>query len=58
MLKGKFALVTGSTSGIGLGVANALAEAGVSVKLNGFGAADQIETLRAELARRTGVQDG
>jgi len=56
MLKGKFALVTGSTSGIGLGVANTLAEAGVSVMLNGFGAADQIETLRAELARRTGVQ--
>jgi 3-hydroxybutyrate dehydrogenase len=56
MLQGKFALVTGSTSGIGLGVATALAEAGVSVMLNGFGAADQIERLRAELAQRTGVQ--
>ena len=56
MLQGKFALVTGSTSGIGLGVANALAEAGVSVMLNGFGAADQIERLRADLVRRTGVQ--
>ena len=56
MLKGKFALVILFIIFIGLGVANALAEAGVSVMLNGFGAADQIETLRAELARRTGVQ--
>jgi 3-hydroxybutyrate dehydrogenase len=56
MLQGKFALVTGSTCGIGLGVATALAEAGVSVMLNGFGAADQIERLRAELGQRTGVQ--
>ena len=58
MLKGKFALVTGTTSGSGLGVANVRGEAGVSVMLNGFGAADQIEQLSAELARRTGVQDG
>jgi 3-hydroxybutyrate dehydrogenase len=56
MLRGKYALVTGSTTGIGLGVASALAEAGVSVMLNGFGAADRIERLRAGLAQRTGVQ--
>lgn len=56
MLKGKSAIVTGSTSGIGLGIATGLAEAGVNVLLNGFGDAQQIEALRAELARRTGVQ--
>ncbi len=37
MLKGKTALVTGSTSGIGLGVAEALAQRGANVVLNGFG---------------------
>lgn len=37
MLSGKIALVTGSTSGIGLGVAKALAEAGSNIILNGFG---------------------
>ncbi|TDU26465.1 3-hydroxybutyrate dehydrogenase [Panacagrimonas perspica] len=56
MLKGKTALVTGSTSGIGLGIASGLAEAGLNVVLNGFGDAQQIETLRAGLAQRTGVQ--
>ena len=37
MLKGKTALVTGSTSGIGLGIAQALARQGANVVLNGFG---------------------
>lgn len=37
MLSNKIALVTGSTSGIGLGVAKALAEAGSNIILNGFG---------------------
>jgi len=55
-LKGKVAVVTGSTSGIGLGIANALAAAGCKVVLNGFGDAAAIENTRAELARDTGVK--
>jgi 3-hydroxybutyrate dehydrogenase len=50
MLRGKSAVVTGSTSGIGLGIARALAAQGANVMLNGFGDAEQIERLRAELA--------
>ena len=50
MLKGKTALVTGSTSGIGLGVAEALAEARCNIVINGFGDAAEIERLRARLA--------
>jgi 3-hydroxybutyrate dehydrogenase len=48
-LKGKTALITGSTSGIGLGVANALAAEGVNVVLNGFGDANEIEKIRATI---------
>jgi 3-hydroxybutyrate dehydrogenase len=50
MLKGKTAIVTGSTSGIGLGIARALADQGANVMLNGFGDAGAIEDLRRELA--------
>ena len=53
MLQGKTAIVTGSTSGIGLGIAEALARAGANVVLNGFGDAVQIERTRAELAQRS-----
>ena len=56
MLKGKTALVTGSTSGIGLGIARALGGAGANLMLNGFGDAAQIETLRAGLAKEFGVK--
>jgi 3-hydroxybutyrate dehydrogenase len=55
-LQGKVALVTGSTSGIGLGIARALAAAGADVMLNGFGDAAQIEALRSELAASYGVK--
>jgi 3-hydroxybutyrate dehydrogenase len=55
MLKGKIALITGSTSGIGLGYARALAGAGANVVLNGFGDAAEIETLRAGLEKDHGV---
>jgi 3-hydroxybutyrate dehydrogenase len=54
-LKGRSAIVTGSTSGIGLGIAKTLADAGVNVMLNGFGAADAIARLRDELETTHGV---
>ena len=56
MLKGKVAVVTGSTSGIGLGIASALAQQGADIVLNGFGDAADIEKLRAGLASQYGVQ--
>jgi len=56
MLKGKSALVTGSTSGIGLGMAQALAAQGANVMLNGFGREDEIAGLRARLERDHGVE--
>ena len=55
MFKGRTALVTGSTSGIGRGIAEQLAAQGAHVVLNGFGDPADIETLRAELAERHGV---
>jgi len=55
-LKGKHALVTGSTSGIGLGIAEGLAKAGVNLVLNGFGDKNDIEALRMRLATDYGVQ--
>ena len=58
MLNGKTAIVTGSTSGIGLGIARALGGAGANLMLNGFGDAAQIETLRAGLAREFSVKVG
>jgi 3-hydroxybutyrate dehydrogenase len=48
MLTGKRALVTGSTSGIGLGIARALAKAGARVMINGFGEAAAIAELKKE----------
>ncbi|HQT99185.1 MAG TPA: 3-hydroxybutyrate dehydrogenase [Acidimicrobiales bacterium] len=54
-LTAKTALVTGSTSGIGLGVARALAGEGANVVLNGFGDPDEIEALRQEIASTYGV---
>lgn len=56
MLSGKTALVTGSTSGIGLGIARALAEQGANVLFNGFGDAKEIEALHTGVAAEFGVQ--
>lgn len=56
MSERKAALVTGSTSGIGLGVATAFAKAGMNVTLNGLGDPNEIEKVRAALAAETGVE--
>lgn len=52
----KNAVITGSTSGIGQGIARALAEAGFNIVLNGLGDAQEIESQRAALAAETGVE--
>jgi 3-hydroxybutyrate dehydrogenase len=54
-LAGKAAIVTGSTSGIGLGIARGFAEAGMRVMLNGFGNAEEIEKTRREIEETFGV---
>jgi 3-hydroxybutyrate dehydrogenase len=54
-LKGKLSLVTGSTSGIGLGIARALADAGSGVVLNGFGKPEEIEAEKAAIESEFGV---
>jgi 3-hydroxybutyrate dehydrogenase len=51
MLRGKTALITGSTSGIGQGIAEALAAQGCNIVLNGFGDPSEIEALRTKIAR-------
>lgn len=57
-LHGRVAVVTGSTSGIGLGIATALAHSGADVMLNGFGEPAVIEALRLELSGSFGVRAG
>jgi 3-hydroxybutyrate dehydrogenase len=56
MLKGKVAVVTGSTSGIGLGIANALAADGAAIMLNGFGDKAAIDKLKRDLAQKYDVK--
>jgi 3-hydroxybutyrate dehydrogenase len=56
MLRGKCAVVTGSTSGIGLAIARGLAARGADLVLNGFGTAGEIEALRRSLAEAHGVR--
>lgn len=55
-LVGRTAVVTGSTSGIGLGIARSLADAGMNIVLNGFGEAAEIETVRREIMNCSGVE--
>ena len=55
-LLGKSAIVTGSTSGIGLGIARAFAASGMNVLLNGFGDRTEIDRTVAEFASTHGVK--
>src|SRR5580698_4417856 len=55
MLKGKVALVTGSTSGIGLAIARACAKEGADIVINGFGDKDAIEKERSGIEKDFGV---
>ncbi len=55
-LAGKAAIVTGSTSGIGLGIARAFAAAGMNIVLNGFGDKAEVEAIRTELAKSYDVK--
>src|SRR5437899_1976229 len=54
-LSGKVSLITGSTSGIGLGIAHALAQAGSAVVLNGLGIAAEIAKARNQIAADFGI---
>ena len=56
MLKGKVAIVTGSTSGIGLGIARELAKLGADIVLNGFGDTGEIEKIRSGIEHDCGVR--
>ena len=56
MFKGKTALITGSTSGIGLGIADAFAAQGANIILNGFGDANEVESIRTRIATEYGVE--
>ncbi len=56
MTERKSAIITGSTSGIGLGIAEALAGAGINITLNGFGDAAEIESTRAQLEADHGIE--
>jgi len=56
MLKGKSALVTGSTSGIGLGIARGIAAQGANVTINGFGDKDAVEKERSGIEKDFGVE--
>jgi len=56
MLSGKVAVVTGSTSGIGLGIATALARRGADIVLNGFGDPQEIERIRSSFEAEFGVR--
>ena len=61
LLEGKRALVTGSTSGIGLAIARAFAAEGANVMINGFGDKEEIESICVELAKTSGapaIHDG
>jgi len=55
-LAGRTAIVTGSTSGIGLGIAKSLAAGGANIVLNGFGQAHEIEALQQQLARDSAIE--
>ncbi|AIF81798.1 dehydrogenase [endosymbiont of Acanthamoeba sp. UWC8] len=56
MVEGKVALITGSTSGIGLGIAHKLAEMGSNIMLNGLGKAEDVEKLKTDLSKEFNIK--